>query len=349
MNMKMKLAASLLILIVTLSGCAKDEVETTGTIYGIVNDGDNGEPIQNAQVLLNPSGITAHTGSDGRYEFLDLEPGQYTIQISKSGYKTNTKRISVIASAQASGDMVLAQGKSRIKLNVQSLNFTGQSVSKTFTITNIGTSGTAFWSVSNAESWLSVSPSSGGAAPDGSSTVVVNIDRSQLTKDVRSILIVESDGESFPIEVFVGVSGGGSGEDGGDGGGGSCGAITSCDSKVNVSFLQCVKNGSAVEFEFMITNGGDDLQLWFSVDSSDSVDDKGNTYKGNYTSIYIGDKKMMNGSSFNFIKNTPTKCKVTVPNVKATAAFLKRFDVQISSTQPWATQFKKITLEDIKW
>ena len=80
------------VLIVT--GCAKDEVDTTGTIYGIVNDADNGEPVSGVYVVLNPRGKTTNTGSDGRFEFLDMEPGQYTIQISKNGYKTNTKRIS---------------------------------------------------------------------------------------------------------------------------------------------------------------------------------------------------------------------------------------------------------------
>ena len=95
--MKKKNLFSLLILIIALCGCAKDEVETNGTIYGIVNDADNGEPIQDGHIALNPGGKTANTGSDGRYEFLDLEPGQYTIQISKSGYKTNTKRINLFA------------------------------------------------------------------------------------------------------------------------------------------------------------------------------------------------------------------------------------------------------------
>ena len=76
---------SLLVLIIALCGCAKDEVETRGTIYGIVNDADNGEPVQDGHIALNPGGKTANTGSDGRYEFLDLDPGQYTIQISKSG------------------------------------------------------------------------------------------------------------------------------------------------------------------------------------------------------------------------------------------------------------------------
>lgn len=39
---KLKNIFSFLILIITLCGCAKDEVETRGTIYGIVNDADNG-------------------------------------------------------------------------------------------------------------------------------------------------------------------------------------------------------------------------------------------------------------------------------------------------------------------
>lgn len=45
-------------------GCAKDEVETMGTIYGIVNDSDNGEPVADAHVALSPHGKTINTGSD---------------------------------------------------------------------------------------------------------------------------------------------------------------------------------------------------------------------------------------------------------------------------------------------
>ena len=50
------------VLIVT--GCAKDEVDTTGTIYGIVNDADNGEPVSGVYVVLNPRGKTTNTGSE---------------------------------------------------------------------------------------------------------------------------------------------------------------------------------------------------------------------------------------------------------------------------------------------
>lgn len=348
--MKKNIFLSLLMLIIALCSCTKDEVETNGAIYGIVNDADNGEPIKDAHVALNPSGKTANTGSDGRYEFLDLEPGQYTIQITKTGYKTNTKRINVIAGEQASGDMVLSRGESRIKLSTRSLNFTGKSTSKTFTIENIGTSGSASWSVTVSDSWLSVTPVSGTTASGKSSTVVVNVDRSKITEDVTTNLIVEADGESLPVEVSVTKNGGGDeGGEGGEGSGGSCGKITSCDSKVNVSFLQCIKNGNVVEFEFMVTNNGEDWRVWFNVSKAICVDDKGNTYQGIYMPFYIGDSKVTDGNPFYFLKNTPMKCRVVVQSVKDGAAFFKRFDMPISSTTPWNPQLKKITFEDIKW
>lgn len=348
--MKKNYLFSLLVLIIAFCGCAKDEVETSGTIYGIVNDADNGEPIQGASVSLNPTGKTANTGSDGRYEFLDMEPGQYTIQISKPGYKTNTKRINVIAGEQASGDMMLSRGESKIKLTPRALNFTGESTSKTFTIENIGTTGSASWTVSKPESWMSIKPLSGTTASGKSSVVVIDIDRTKITKDITTNLIVEADGESIPVEVSVTKNDGG--DEGGEvGGGGSCGTITSCDTKVKVAFLQCIKIGNTVEFEFKVTNNGDDdkWQVWFNAETAICVDDKGNSYSGTKMPFYIGDKRVTNGNAFTFLKGVPTDCKISVQNVNDAAAYLKRFDIQISSTQPWKPQQQKITFEDIKW
>ena len=201
------------VLIVT--GCAKDEVDTTGTIYGIVNDADNGEPVSGVYVVLNPRGKTTNTGSDGRFEFLDMEPGQYTIQISKNGYKTNTKRISVVAGEQASGDMVLERGESRIKLSTNSLAFAKEETSKTFDVMNIGTSGSVSWSVTFTESWLKVTPVNGMTAQGKNSTVVVNIDREKISQDMTANLLVEADGESMPVEISVkfGESEGGGGDE----------------------------------------------------------------------------------------------------------------------------------------
>lgn len=333
-------------------GCAKDEVDTTGTIYGIVNDADNGEPVSGVHVVLNPGGKTTNTGSDGRYEFLDMEPGQYTIQISKSGYKTNTKRISVVAGKETSGDMVLERGESRIKLSTNSLVFAKGEVSKTFDVMNVGTSGAVAWDVTLAEAWLKVIPANGTTGQGKSSTVVVKIDREQITQDVTANLLVEADGESMPVSVSVqfGGSEGGGGDDPSDKKG-SCKEIVSCDSEVKVEFLSCVKNADAVEFQFMLTNNREDWQVWFDRDKSDAVDDKGNSYFGYHTKFYVGnsDSFVTNGNAVKFMKGVSTKCRVVVAGIKDGASLLQRLDWIISSSQPWNPQVKKITFTEVKW
>ena len=333
------------VLIVT--GCAKDEVDTTGTIYGIVNDADNGEPVSGVYVVLNPRGKTTNTGSDGRFEFLDMEPGQYTIQISKNGYKTNTKRISVVAGEQASGDMVLERGESRIKLSTNSLAFAKEETSKTFDVMNIGTSGSVSWSVTFTESWLKVTPVNGTTAQGKNSTVIVNIDREKISQDMTANLLVEADGESMPVEISVkfGESEGGGGDEPSEGKG-SCGEIVSCDSEVKIEFLSCVKNADAVEFQFLLTNNREDWR-----DQSDGVDDKGNSYPGYNTKFYVGnsDSFVTNGNAVSLMKGVRTKCRVLVPGIKDGASFLQRLDWVISSSQPWSPQVKKITFTEVKW
>lgn len=335
-----------------LVACAKDEVDTTGSIYGIVNDADNGEPVSGAHVVLNPGGKTTNTGSDGRYEFLDLEPGQYTIQISKNGYKTNTKRISFVAGEQASGDMMLERGEASIKLNTNVLVFDKGETSKTFEVMNIGTSGSVSWTLTCQATWLSVTPQSGTTAQGKSSAVVVNINRSKIAEDVSANLLVEAEGESLPLEIQVvyGDDSQGGGDEPGDTQG-SCKKITSCDSEVDVEFLSCVKNGNVVEFQFAVTNNREDWQVWFNRDGSDAFDDKGNTYPGYYTKIYIGDTEntVTNGNALSFLEGVKTKYRVVIPNVKDEASELQRWDWVISSSQPWSPQMKKFVLEGVKW
>ena len=192
-----------LVLVLALTGCAKDVVDTTGSIYGIVNDADNGEPVSGAHISLNPGGLTANTGSDGRFEFGSVEPGQYTVQVSKSGYKTNSKRINVVAGQQASGDMVLERGEARIRLNTQSLTFAPEESSKTFEVMNVGSSGDVSWSIQKTDAWISVNPASGTTGQGKNSAVVVTVDRTQITEDVSTNLLVEGDGESMSLAVSV--------------------------------------------------------------------------------------------------------------------------------------------------
>lgn len=327
--------------------CAKDEVETTGTIYGIVNDSDNGEPVQDAHVALSPDGKTANTGSDGSYEFQNLQPGQYTIQISKTGYKTNTKRITVIAGEKASGDMVLKGGASAIRLSTASLNFGSQSTSKTFAIQNIGTSGKSIsWEVSKASSseWLSVTPASGSTASAKESTIVVNIDRSRIKKDETAMLLINAEGESLSVEVSVSLneSGGGDQPDGG-----SCGTITPWDARLKTEFTGCTRVDNTVEFRFSVTNTGDDVKLSFK--SYTGIDSKGNTYNSSNSEFKISNKPA-NILPFLFPKNISIPGQIILKNVPSEVYSVARYQIVIENkSEPWQVLNTELKFEDVKW
>ena len=181
---------------IAFAGCSKDEEDVTGSIYGLVTDADNGEPIKSANVSLNPGGKSAVTGTDGRYEFLDLEPGQYTVQIVRNGYESNTKRITVEVGKTASGDAVLSKASSKLKLSTNTLNFGNNWKTLSFSISNIGTTGSISWNVSTEGlDWITVSPVSGTTATGKTSEVIVTVLRDNISGPENGIIKVSADGE----------------------------------------------------------------------------------------------------------------------------------------------------------
>ena len=94
-----------------LGACAKDIEVFTGNIQGKVTDAVSGEVLQGVSVSITPSGNSKTTGSDGAFEFLDLEPKQYELQAKKEGYEPNSKTITVITGSTISGDIQLTPQK----------------------------------------------------------------------------------------------------------------------------------------------------------------------------------------------------------------------------------------------
>jgi hypothetical protein len=85
----------LLLCVLEFSGCGKKEYNSS--LYGTIIDMETGDPLSNAAVVLSPGGKSKTTGSDGNYEFNDLDAKQYTITVQKTGYQTNRKTIMAIA------------------------------------------------------------------------------------------------------------------------------------------------------------------------------------------------------------------------------------------------------------
>ena len=95
------------LLALTFAGCTEDEYTLFGTVLGTVTDVNTGEPIKNVTLTLSPSGKSTVTGSDGIYEFYNLEAVQYKMQASHAGYKTDTKTVNVLAGETVRVDMLL--------------------------------------------------------------------------------------------------------------------------------------------------------------------------------------------------------------------------------------------------
>ena len=178
-----------------------------GSIQGIVTDASNNEPIQGVNISLSPTGLSAVTGSDGRYEFTNLEGGQYTVQGVKAGYVSNTKNITIVAGNVSSGDMTLTPEVSDFKLNVEYLDFGASFNQLTFKIANISTSLPISWLITESYGWLEVTPSSGNINAGQEVSVLVDIDRTKIDQSTTGNLIVEACDKSIVLPVNVTVSG----------------------------------------------------------------------------------------------------------------------------------------------
>lgn len=179
--------------------CTKQEEELKGSIYGTVTDYATGEPVGNANVKLRPSGETTLTGSDGTYEFKDLEAGKYTLSLSKAEYNDldDDYVIELEAGKKVKRDV---QMKKQIA-SLQITDMAGNAItelafgmeesitSKSFNIFNNGTLNITL-EVTYQCVWISsVSNISNPITPGQTVTVTVTIDRSRLSGGENSTFL----------------------------------------------------------------------------------------------------------------------------------------------------------------
>ena len=106
---KIAIVISCALLLGVCGGCSKNEYTLYASLYGVVSDHETGEPIANASVVLSPGGKTKTTGTDGQYDFLDLDPAQYTIMVQKTGYQTNRKTVTAVTGEKTEANIPLTK------------------------------------------------------------------------------------------------------------------------------------------------------------------------------------------------------------------------------------------------
>ncbi|MDE6303601.1 MAG: carboxypeptidase-like regulatory domain-containing protein, partial [Paramuribaculum sp.] len=97
-------------IIVCAAGCSNNnDYEIYGAIHGVITDISSGQPLDNATVVLSPSGLSIQTDVNGSYKFENLEIQQYTVTVQKLGYQANRKVISVVPGEDFQVDIQLTQ------------------------------------------------------------------------------------------------------------------------------------------------------------------------------------------------------------------------------------------------
>ena len=187
--------------------CDSKDKEITGGIYGTALDKITGEPIRNAEVRLSPGSKTTIVGSNGTFEFINLDAGQYTVGIEAAGYEYNSKTVTVVSGENTTCDFHLEKViiDQVVDITPSSLNFGTTQNQLSITITNKGAEETA-WSLDLGScQWLSANPISGRIGAGKTQAIIFSVDRSLLQKDETAVVTLSAFGNSYPINVSCAI------------------------------------------------------------------------------------------------------------------------------------------------
>lgn len=186
--------SSLLLLSFAIVSCEKEDLGTA-TIYGIVSDKATGEPIKKAGVELLPTGLKTVTGTDGRFEFVNLKAGSYQVYITQAGYgevKSSTIELAQGQSLQRDVQMELLPPALKVvndsRKDISELDFGSAETddARSFNIFNDGEE-TLEWEVTYTADWVkSVSKTEGILKGGATQALIVTIDRTILKNGINT-------------------------------------------------------------------------------------------------------------------------------------------------------------------
>ncbi len=189
---------------ITFSACTEDPEDSTGNIYGVVFDKITNDPLDGVMVRLIPTGESTNTYADGSFEFLDLQPGDYTLQFSKNGYAQTSHTVEIVAGGNSGASIYMEKANqvAEIVINPSSLNFGTSQTQLNITITNNGNA-TAEWSLDlgDNDSWLKASQLGGSIQAGRTQSVTFSVDRNFIATTTSVVINLHAFGNSYPISV----------------------------------------------------------------------------------------------------------------------------------------------------
>ncbi len=183
---------------IILSACTKNEPVgfTTGSIAGSVSDKTTGEPVATVNVSLSPGGQSTVTGSDGTFNFPELEAGEYVFAIRKKGYLSHDGKFIVIPGMETPVHLLIERIPAKVSVDKDTLDFGSTKNLLSFQIVN-SAYGELEWTIVQSCSWVKeIQPFQGTLGYGKTETITVTIDRDSLKagQNTNTLIATTSDG-----------------------------------------------------------------------------------------------------------------------------------------------------------
>ena len=197
-----------ILFVISLYCCVPDEVILHGGISGYVTTSESSEPLDSALIELNHSGSTIDTtltGNDGSYLIKSISPGNYDLEVSKTSFEKKTRNVTVESTKTSDVNFEISMLPYPL-ISDSYLDFGLDSVTRTFTISNVGT-GTLRYSLFTSQDWIGIDSKEGEITTE-TDTIQVAVNRTVLSgkKDkgeIRISFYVSDDLEESIMEVLV--------------------------------------------------------------------------------------------------------------------------------------------------
>jgi len=201
--------------------CEDDRPEPPGGISGTVIDQATGNPLNAAHIRLQ-TGATATSGNDGFFQFSELEAGEYTLTVTRTGFSELRGYLVTVRPGQVTQRNVPLErlppslqimSATTPPVPIDTLDFGSAlaDVTRSFNIFNDGPERLE-WDLTYTAVWItSTNVSSGTLDPGASRPVVVTIDREALSSGanvttihvtsnngVRDLVVTATDGRVRP-------------------------------------------------------------------------------------------------------------------------------------------------------
>lgn len=200
-----------LVTLLFVFGCSSDldESDLKGSIAGTVADATTGEPVSTVKITLSPGGKSTVTGTDGSFSFMNLDPGDYSVTLTKEGYTSATASVNVKVGSATSAHLLIERVPSVVTADREVLDFGDNSSTNTmsFNIVNRSYEDLA-WTIEERCDWIvEVKPAEGVLKYGKTEGIVVVIDRDLLTagENKSSIVIRSSKGSSQLTVTAIGA------------------------------------------------------------------------------------------------------------------------------------------------